>query len=99
MTARWCEPSRTTPPLPTWPLPTSNWGLTSTTASPWEVSTPKTEGSTFSSEINEMSTVARSGDSGKESTGRFRAFVFSITTTRPSARSLASSWPWPTSTA
>src|SRR5216684_6354594 len=99
MTARWCEPSRTTPPLPTWPLPTSNWGLTSTTASPWEVSTPKTEGSTFSSEMNEMSTVARSGDSGKESTGRFRALVFSITTTRPSARSLASSWPWPTSTA
>src|SRR5581483_1869390 len=93
ITARWCEKSRTTPPLPTCPLPTSNWGFTSTTASPCEVSTPKTDGSTFSSEMNEMSMVASEGDSGKESTGRLRALVFSITTTRPSARSLGSSCP------
>src|SRR5262249_30747347 len=58
ITARWCEPSRTTPPLPTCPLPTSNWGFTSTTASPARVNTPKTDGSTFSSEMNEMSMVA-----------------------------------------
>ena len=54
------------PPCPPAPLPTSNCGFTSTTASPCGVSTPKTEGSTFSSEMNEMSMVASAGDSGKD---------------------------------
>ena len=74
-------------------------GLINATASPSDVSTLKTEGRTFSSEMKETSMVASFGASGKESGGSCRALVFSMTTTRPSARSVASSCPWPTSTA
>src|SRR5215471_14193370 len=99
MTVLWWLASRTTPPLPTSPLPISNCGLMSTTISPSEVRTLKTEGITFSTEIKDTSTVARCGASGKASEESCRALVFSMTTTRPSARREASSWPCPTSTA
>src|SRR5213594_553325 len=96
---RWSAGSRTTPPLPTASRPTSNWGFTSAMTSPRGASTPNTEGRTFSNEMNATSMTASVGCSPKIRGSSARALVFSMTTTRGSLRSLASSWPTPTSTA
>src|SRR2546430_150554 len=66
---------------------------------PRGASTPNTDGKTFSSEMNETSMTASVGCSPKIRGSRARALLFSITMTRGSLRSLASSWPTPTSTA
>src|SRR5437899_5836624 len=96
---RWSAWSRTTPPLPTASRPTSNCGFTSAITSPRGASTPNTEGRTFSNEMNATSMTASVGCSPKIRGSSARALVFSMTTTRGSLRSLASSWPAPTSTA
>ena len=56
-------------------------------------------GATSRSEMNDTSTAARSTGSGTSTSESRRALTRSRTITRGSARSLASSWPWPTSTA
>src|SRR5437016_4772164 len=99
MTAWCCPGSRTTPPLPTAPRPTSNCGFTSATSSPPGASRPNAAGRTFSSEMNETSTVTTSGASAKRRGSSARAFICSMTTTRGSLRSLTSSCPDPTSIA
>src|SRR5207302_5684813 len=76
--------SRTTPPLPTWPRPASNWGLMSATIC--SVTSLNTGGRASRREMNETSTTARSIGSG--SSIRWRTFVRSMTTTRGSPRSL-----------
>src|SRR5207249_4084205 len=86
-------------PLATASRPTSNCGFTSAMTSPRGASTPNTEGRIFSSEINATSMTASVGCSPKIRGSSARALVFSMTTTRGSLRSLASSWPTPTSTA
>src|SRR2546422_952985 len=96
------KPPRPEPPeklLDRGSRPTSNWGFTSAMTSPRGASTPNTEGRTFSNEMNATSMTASVGCSPKIRGSSARALVFSMTTTRGSLRSLASSWPTPTSTA
>src|SRR5206468_1915630 len=79
--------SRTTPPLPTCPRPTSNCGFTSASTAAPGASTAATRGRTSVSEMNDTSMVARSGVSGSISGPSARTFVRSRTKTRASCRS------------
>ena len=90
--------ARTTPPLPTRSRPSSNCGLTIARTSPPGARTP-IAGSTFASEMNETSIVARSGATAARPAVSSRALKPSMTLTRSSLRSPQSSWPGPTSSA
>ena len=58
--------SRTTPPLPTCPRPTSNCGLTSARQSNSGAAQASTAGSTLASEMKETSATTRSGREGQQ---------------------------------
>ena len=58
MTSWWSEGSRTTPPLPTWPLPTSNWGLIRAIIKAFLRRCSETGGTTSFREMNETSITA-----------------------------------------
>src|SRR5216683_1918374 len=88
--------SRTTPPFPTSPLPTWNWGLKRATTSASGAASRRA-GSTFSNPMKETSTTMSDTGSGNDSSSR--ALTRSITTTRGSDRSRQCSRPRPTSIA
>ncbi len=62
--------SRTTPPLPTFSRPTSNWGFTSATSTPPGFSFGRTDGSTWVSEMKLTSITTMSTGSGRSSSVR-----------------------------
>ena len=96
----WCSAgSRTTPPLPTRSLPTSNCGLMSTAMAACGLVSASGAGSSTSSPMKLASQTSRSAASGTCVAVRVRALVRSSTTTRGSLRSFQANWPWPTSTA
>src|SRR5262249_31510643 len=90
---------RTTPPLPTRSLPTSNCGLTRSTKSASGLAQAISAGSTRPSEMNERSAVTRSGAGATCSGRNWRTLTRSSTVTRSSVRNAQASWPYPTSTA
>ena len=63
-TSRWTLGSRTTPFLPTFSRPASNWGFTRQTTRPLSFSTPRRAGRMSRREIKETSTLAKSRASG-----------------------------------
>src|SRR5215472_297134 len=98
-TAPCCAPvSRTIPPLLTCSRPTSNCGFTNTTSSKlWSsFAQPTTAGKTSVAEMNDTSIAIRaigrcsSPDGHNCSRVRYRAFVFSSSRTRGSARNFTS---------
>src|ERR1017187_3110505 len=91
--------SLTTPPVPTLPRPTSNWGLTSNTKSASGAAQATRAGSTSTSEMNDRSAVTRPG-AGATCSGRSpRTLTRSRPVTRGAVRSGQASCPYPTSTA
>ena len=83
--------SRTTPPLPTWPLPTSNCGLIKAMIWPPGANSLTMFGSTNDRPMNETSTVAKATGSGSDV--RWRMLVRSMEITRGSCRSDHANWP------
>src|SRR5690606_7480764 len=96
--ARWAG-SRTTPPAPTRPRPTSNCGLTSSSRSPSGAVQAARAGSTSRREMNDRSATVRSTWPPMRSGVRSRTLVRSRTRTRGSVRNDQASCPYPTSTA
>ena len=92
-TAAWrFSGSRTTPPLPTSPLPTSNCGLTSAMIglAPGPAAATSV-GRTSVSEMKLTSHTTSSGWNGKAARSSVRALVCSMDVTRGSVRSLCAS--------
>src|SRR5215218_5724332 len=85
--------SRTTPPLPTFSFSSSNCGLTSPRRSNSSAAHATIGGTSFASEMNETSTVIKSGRYGRYESPRLRALRRSMTSTRESCRSRQSSCP------
>ena len=88
-----CSGSRTTPPLPTRSLPTSNCGLTISARSPSGATTPSSASSTSASEMKDRSPTTTSTGPPISSGVSSRTFVRSCTTTRSSCRRRQASWP------
>src|SRR5450755_3615155 len=85
--------SLTTPPAPTLPLPTSNWGFTRSTKSASGAAQATRAGSTMVSEINDRSAVTRPGAGATCSGRRPRTLTRSRIVTRGSVRSDQASCP------
>src|SRR4051794_7284770 len=85
--------SRTTPPLPTRSLPTSNWGLTIRQRSPCASTTASSASRTSPNEMNERSPTTTSTGPPTSVGVNARIFVRSWTTTRGSCCSDQASWP------
>ena len=63
-TSKWTLGARTTPFLPTFSRPASNWGFTRQTARPLSFSRPRRAGRMSRREMKETSTLAKSRASG-----------------------------------
>ena len=85
--------SRTTPPLPSRSLPTSNCGLTISARSPSGAVTPSSASSTSSSEMKDRSPTTTSTGPSVISVVSSRTFTRSRTSTRSSDWSFQASWP------
>ena len=93
MTSRWVSASRTTPFLPTFSRPASNWGFTRQTPAAWSAVTARATGKMCFREMKETSTLKNSTGSASWSGVTLRMLVRSMFTTRSSVRSFQASWP------